>query len=401
MAESLAALADAPITEDARTALARARQLRRVAGPLSGCARERHRGRDPRTREALRRSCRARRHRPRDRRGRDLRPARTERCRARPRRSRSSRATAVPTPARCGCSAPTRRPTPRNCAPRSASCSRRAACTRGCSRSSSSASTPRSTTTPTTRSGCSTSSACATWRAPPIRRLSGGQSQRLSLAAALIGRPRLVFLDEPTAGMDPRARADTWELVRGLRAGGTTVVLTTHYMDEAEQLCDRLAILDRGHIVAGGTPAEVTADAVEPCTRFTVAGPVDAGRARCARSDRPVTADGHPGGGVHGRRRAVARARRRPHGVAARRGRAGRRAAHRLRVARRGVPPAHRGARAAAAPARRGVPDERAPRRASRPTSGRAARPSRSGGSGSRGDRAGDGDPGADRWSSR
>jgi ABC-2 type transport system ATP-binding protein len=108
-----------------------------------------------------------------------------------------------------------------------------------------------------------------------VRRLSGGQAQRLSLAAALIGRPRLVFLDEPTAGMDPRARADTWALVRDLRAGGTTVVLTTHYMDEAEQLCDRLAILDRGHIVASGSPAEVTADAAEPCTRFSVGGSVD------------------------------------------------------------------------------------------------------------------------------
>jgi len=124
-----------------------------------------------------------------------------------------------------------------------------------------------------------------------IRRLSGGQAQRLSLAAALIGRPRLVFLDEPTAGMDPRARADTWELVRELRAGGTTVVLTTHYMDEAEQLCGRLAILDHGRIVAGGTPAEVTADAVEPCTRFTAHGAIDAA-ALSARLGRPVTPDG-------------------------------------------------------------------------------------------------------------
>ena len=96
-----------------------------------------------------------------------------------------------------------------------------------------------------------------------------------------------MFLDEPTAGMDPRARADTWELVRGLRGGGTTVVLTTHYMDEAEQLCDRLAILDRGHIVAGGTPAEVTADAVEPCTRFTVAGRRRRDRARPRASTGP------------------------------------------------------------------------------------------------------------------
>ena len=108
-----------------------------------------------------------------------------------------------------------------------------------------------------------------------VRRLSGGQAQRLSLAAAVIGRPQLVFLDEPTAGMDPRARADTWELVRDLRAQGTTVVLTTHYMDEAEQLCDRLAILDRGRIVASGTPAEVISGAAEPAVRFTTATLID------------------------------------------------------------------------------------------------------------------------------
>ncbi len=109
-----------------------------------------------------------------------------------------------------------------------------------------------------------------------VRRLSGGQAQRLSLALALVGRPEMVFLDEPTAGMDPRARADTWELIRTLRATGTTVLLTTHYMDEAEQLCDRLAILDRGIIVAGGTPAEVIDTVTEPTLRFTTASPIDA-----------------------------------------------------------------------------------------------------------------------------
>src|SRR4051812_10026224 len=91
-----------------------------------------------------------------------------------------------------------------------------------------------------------------------VRRLSGGECQRLSLALALIGRPEVVFLDEPTAGMDPRARATTWELVRDLRDAGTTIVLTTHHMDEAEQLCDRLAIIDRGRIVREGSPAAIT-----------------------------------------------------------------------------------------------------------------------------------------------
>ena len=108
-----------------------------------------------------------------------------------------------------------------------------------------------------------------------VRRLSGGQAQRLSLALALIGRPEMVFLDEPTAGMDPRARADTWALVRDLCDHGTTVLLTTHYMDEAEQLCDRIAILDRGAIVAQGTPTEVTNTVTEPTLRFTTATTFD------------------------------------------------------------------------------------------------------------------------------
>jgi len=101
-----------------------------------------------------------------------------------------------------------------------------------------------------------------------VRRLSGGQRQRLSLALALIGRPRVLFLDEPTAGMDPHARATTWELVRGLRNDGVTVVLTTHGMDEAEHLCDRLAIIDHGRLVALGTPSELTSGAAGDETRF-------------------------------------------------------------------------------------------------------------------------------------
>ncbi|HEY1738399.1 MAG TPA: ABC transporter ATP-binding protein, partial [Acidimicrobiia bacterium] len=90
-----------------------------------------------------------------------------------------------------------------------------------------------------------------------VRRLSGGQKQRLSLACALVGRPELVFLDEPTAGMDPQARAVTWELVRDLRAHGTTIMLTTHLLDEAEQLCDRVAIIVAGKVAALGTPREL------------------------------------------------------------------------------------------------------------------------------------------------
>jgi ABC-2 type transport system ATP-binding protein len=85
----------------------------------------------------------------------------------------------------------------------------------------------------------------------PYKRLSGGQQQRLSLAAAVIGRPELVFLDEPTAGMDPQARHATWDLIGQLRTSGVSVILTTHFMEEAERLCDFVAIIDHGQLVAG------------------------------------------------------------------------------------------------------------------------------------------------------
>jgi ABC-2 type transport system ATP-binding protein len=90
------------------------------------------------------------------------------------------------------------------------------------------------------------------------RDLSGGQKQRLSLAMALIGRPDVLFLDEPTAGLDPAARRDTWRLLEALKAAGVTTVLTTHLLDEAERLADRVAILDHGRLVAIGTPSELT-----------------------------------------------------------------------------------------------------------------------------------------------
>jgi oleandomycin transport system ATP-binding protein len=86
---------------------------------------------------------------------------------------------------------------------------------------------------------------------------SGGMRRRLDLAAALIGRPRLLFLDEPTTGLDPAARRSLWELVRGLQAAGRTILLTTHYMEEAEVLCDRLAIMDHGRILEMGTVNEL------------------------------------------------------------------------------------------------------------------------------------------------
>jgi ABC-2 type transport system ATP-binding protein len=87
--------------------------------------------------------------------------------------------------------------------------------------------------------------------------LSGGQRQRLAVATALLGDPELLFLDEPTTGLDPSSRRQLWDVVRAYRTAGGTVVLTTHYMEEAEQLCDRTAIIDRGRVIALGTPAEL------------------------------------------------------------------------------------------------------------------------------------------------
>lgn len=94
----------------------------------------------------------------------------------------------------------------------------------------------------------------------PYRRLSGGQQQTVNLAGALIGRPELVFLDEPTAGLDPHARRGTWDLLRDLRAAGVGVVLTTHFMDEAAALAETVFIIDRGRVTVSGTVDELTAD---------------------------------------------------------------------------------------------------------------------------------------------
>ncbi|MDF2627477.1 MAG: transporter ATP-binding protein [Symbiobacteriaceae bacterium] len=87
--------------------------------------------------------------------------------------------------------------------------------------------------------------------------LSGGQRQRLSLALALVGRPEVLFLDEPTTGLDPQARHSLWDVIRGLKAEGRAVIMSTHYMEEAEKLCDRVAIMDHGKILAEGTPREL------------------------------------------------------------------------------------------------------------------------------------------------
>jgi ABC-2 type transport system ATP-binding protein len=92
-----------------------------------------------------------------------------------------------------------------------------------------------------------------------VSKLSGGQRQRLAVACALVGDPDLLFLDEPTTGLDPQSRRQLWDIIRAFRAQGRTVLLTTHYMDEAERLCDRVAIVDHGKVIAQGAPRELIA----------------------------------------------------------------------------------------------------------------------------------------------
>jgi ABC-2 type transport system ATP-binding protein len=106
-----------------------------------------------------------------------------------------------------------------------------------------------------------------------VSTLSGGQKQRLSVACALVSRPELLFLDEPTTGLDPQSRHQLWDVVGRFRAAGGTVLLTTHYMEEAERLCDRVAIMDHGRIIAQGSPADLIASlGAEHMVEFALAG---------------------------------------------------------------------------------------------------------------------------------
>jgi ABC-2 type transport system ATP-binding protein len=127
-------------------------------------------------------------------------------------------------------------------------------------------------------------------------KLSGGQKQRLAVACALVGDPEVLFLDEPTTGLDPQSRRQLWDLVNGLRAEGRSVLLTTHYMDEAERLCDRVGIVDKGKMIALGTPAELIASlGGQQVIEFTSDRPVDElelGKLAGVRAARHV-ADGY------------------------------------------------------------------------------------------------------------
>jgi ABC-2 type transport system ATP-binding protein len=113
-------------------------------------------------------------------------------------------------------------------------------------------------------------------RSARVGKLSGGQKQRLALACAMVGDPELIFLDEPTTGLDPQSRRQLWDLIVELRASGRSIVLTTHYMDEAERLCDRVAIVDHGRVIALGTPRELIAGlGAEHVVEFTTPGAPD------------------------------------------------------------------------------------------------------------------------------
>jgi ABC-2 type transport system ATP-binding protein len=133
-------------------------------------------------------------------------------------------------------------------------------------------------------------------RGARVGKLSGGQKQRLALACALVGDPELLFLDEPTTGLDPQSRRQLWDLITELKASGRSIVLTTHYMDEAERLCDRVAIVDHGRVIALGTPRELIAGlGAEHVVEFTVAGGAD-GALDVAALER---LDGGKGARVH------------------------------------------------------------------------------------------------------
>jgi ABC-2 type transport system ATP-binding protein len=124
-----------------------------------------------------------------------------------------------------------------------------------------------------------------------VEKLSGGQTQRLSIACALVHEPELVFLDEPTAALDPQARRNLWDVLRAINTDGRTIVLTTHYMDEAEILCDRVAIMDRGRILRSGPPAALVRDLDASARVSVTSGVISQDEARTLPGADDVTDD--------------------------------------------------------------------------------------------------------------
>jgi ABC-2 type transport system ATP-binding protein len=129
----------------------------------------------------------------------------------------------------------------------------------------------------------------------PFKRLSGGQQQRLALACALVGRPEVVFLDEPTSGMDPQARRLVWEIIESLRADGVSVLLTTHLMEEAEALADHVVIIDHGRVMAQGSPAELTTAGAHRELRFRARPGLDLAALSSALPDGCQASEPRPG----------------------------------------------------------------------------------------------------------
>ncbi|MBA3741600.1 ABC transporter ATP-binding protein [Sporichthya sp.] len=132
-------------------------------------------------------------------------------------------------------------------------------------------------------------------RRTTYRRMSGGEKQLLALGLAVIGRPELAFLDEPTAGLDPHARRRTWDLISSLREHGVTVVLTTHLLDEAEALADQVHIVDHGRVIAGGTPAELTRVGVSNSLTFRAPGGLPVAALTGALPEGTVATEPSPG----------------------------------------------------------------------------------------------------------
>ncbi|MEX0676815.1 MAG: ABC transporter ATP-binding protein [Pirellulales bacterium] len=125
-----------------------------------------------------------------------------------------------------------------------------------------------------------------------VGKLSGGQRQRLAVACALVGNPELLFLDEPTTGLDPQSRRQLWEMIREMRSAGRTVLLTTHYMDEAERLCDHVAIVDLGRVIALGTPRQLIATlGGEHVIEFTLEGGGRGGLDKADLADLPTVSE--------------------------------------------------------------------------------------------------------------